>query len=102
MRNNLAEKLQEPYKNEKRKEGKSADIVDLEAWRQKSEKKKEHETWPVTFDVAGDLHGLPEGISRKDIIVFQGSDGKWYAQNPSTELLEEIRLWRTDWLDVER
>ncbi len=66
------------------------------------ESKKEHQSWVVTFDASGNINGLPEGISKKDILVFIGNDGKWYAQNPSPELLKEIRLWRTDWNDVEK
>ncbi len=68
-----------------------------------SEKKKgeeAHPIWPVTRDERGNICGLPEGKSKEDVIVFQGSDGGWYAQNPSSETLEDIRAWRPDWQDV--
>ena len=64
------------------------------------ESKAEHTSWMVTFDASGNMKGLPEDVSNKDVLVFIGNDGKWYAQKPSPELLEEIRQWRTDWDDV--
>jgi len=56
-----------------------------------------HPSWPVSFDEKGRLLGLPPDKTEKDVIVFKGNDGKWYAQNPSSELLEELGQWRTDW-----
>jgi hypothetical protein len=65
-----------------------------------NEQEEKHPSWKVTIDRSGNIEGLPEGISNKDVIVFKGNDDQWYAQNPSPELLQEIRLWRTDWNDV--
>jgi hypothetical protein len=64
------------------------------------EQKKEHPSWIVTFDASGNIRGLPEGISKKNVLIFEGNDGKWYAQNPSPEFLKEIQLWRTDWKNI--
>ena len=61
---------------------------------------KNHPSWEITFDPTGKSLGLPETVSQKDVIVFLGHDNKWYAQKPSPELLDEIRLWRTDWKDI--
>lgn len=58
-----------------------------------------HKSWPVTLDENGRVQGLPEGKSETDVIVFQGSDGKWHAQNPSPETIAEERLWRLGWQD---
>lgn len=66
----------------------------------RNERKESHEIWPVTFDAKGNLYGLPEGIPRERVILFLGEDNKWYAQNPSPELLEQLRWWRTDWQDM--
>jgi hypothetical protein len=65
--------------------------------REKTELKEQHLSWKITFDASGNINGLPEGISRKDVIVFLGNDGEWYAQYPSPELLKEMQLWRADW-----
>ena len=62
-----------------------------------SQSHEEHPTWLVSFNPNGSLNGLPIGISRKNVILFIGNDGKWYAQNPSPERLKEIEMWRTDW-----
>jgi hypothetical protein len=53
---------------------------------------KEHPTWEVSFE-DGKIRGLPEGVGPKNVIVFIGPQGRWFAQNPSPELLEEIKLW---------
>ncbi|MHB8860464.1 MAG: hypothetical protein ACYC48_01875 [Minisyncoccota bacterium] len=80
-----------------------ADSAGLDALRKKkSEEAGECETWPVTFDKDGNVRGLPEGKSRSDVVLSQGSDGKWYAQDLSPETLEEIRLWRADWQDAKK
>ncbi len=63
------------------------------------ELKKEHPTWDIFFDQKGNPIGLPPNIKRGDAIFFLGNDGKWYAQNPSPELIEEIKMWRSDWMD---
>ena len=63
------------------------------------ELKENHPTWEVFFDKDGNPVGLPPGITRGDAIFFLGNDGKWYAQNPSLELIEEIKMWRSDWMD---
>ena len=65
-----------------------------------AESKESHPSWQVTFAENGDILGLPPEVTNKDVIVFLGTDGKWWAQNPSPELLAEIRLWRSDWRDV--
>lgn len=57
---------------------------------------EEHPSWPISFE-KGEISGLPENVKPKDVIVFMGPDGNWYAQNPSQELLNEIKLWRSDW-----
>ena len=59
--------------------------------------KEEHPTWRITFDEAGNINGLPPEVPKDRVIIFMGSDGKWLAQNPSPEILEEIKLWRSDW-----
>jgi len=59
--------------------------------------KDDHPSWPVEFDEKGNLHGLPPGILEQNILLFKNSDGKWMAQNPSDELRQEIKKWRTDW-----
>src|SRR3989344_3165265 len=56
-------------------------------------RKNEHPTWSVSINLDGSVNGLPSGISINDIVLFLGNDGKWYAQNPSRELLEEMRMW---------
>src|SRR3989344_2164383 len=94
---NTAENWHEFPEHEEQK--KPSEIVDLDSRRYPESAKEIHPTWPVTIDEHGDVHGLPEGKSRTDVIVFAGPDGKWYAQNPSPETLEEIRMWRTDWSD---
>lgn len=58
-----------------------------------------HQSWPVTFMPDGAIMGLPEGVAPCDVIVFLDADGKWYAGKPSSELLAEKKLWRTDWQD---
>lgn len=60
------------------------------------QKEKKKRLWQVTFDQKGNLLGLPKGVSRKDVIVFIGKDGKWWAENPSPEILEERQMWRSD------
>lgn len=62
-----------------------------------TELKENHPTWEVFFDKDGNPVGLPAGVTRKDTLFFLGNDGKWYAQNPSAELIEEIKMWRSDW-----
>jgi hypothetical protein len=57
----------------------------------------EHPTWEVSLDEKGGIEGLPEGIKPQDVILFLGPKGQWLAQNPSPELLEEIKQWRSDW-----
>jgi len=52
--------------------------------------------WEVTYDKDGNILGLPPGISRRDIIEFEGNDGKHYAQLPTPELIEERKMWRSD------
>lgn len=79
-------------------EQKPAEIIDLASKRAEAAK-EEHPTWPVTIDEHGNIHGLPEGKEPRDVIVLMGNDGKWYAQNPSPETLEEMRAWRPDWID---
>jgi len=59
--------------------------------------KDDYPSWPVEFDEKGNLHGLPPGILEKNVLLFKNSDGKWIAQNPSDELRQEIKKWRTDW-----
>lgn len=61
------------------------------------ELKESHPTWQIFYDKNGDPVGLPPGITRKDALFFLGNDGKWYAQNPSAELIKEIKMWRSDW-----
>ncbi|MFA6408437.1 MAG: hypothetical protein WCW36_03155 [Candidatus Paceibacterota bacterium] len=63
---------------------------------------EEHKVYPVTRDEHGDIHGLPEGKSAKDVIVFQGNDKLWYAQDPeeSPEIVDDIKAWREDWQDI--
>ena len=58
---------------------------------------EEHPTWEVSLDEKGGIEGLPEGIKPQDVILFLGPKGQWLAQNPSSELLEEIKQWRSDW-----
>ena len=53
--------------------------------------------WRVNFDQKGNIIGLPERISPRDVIIFEGNDGSWWAENPSPEILEEIQKWRSDW-----
>jgi len=43
--------------------------------------------------------GLPAGIAPKDVILFLGNNGKWYAGKPTPDLIAENKLWRTDWQD---
>lgn len=53
--------------------------------------------WQVSLDKEGNVIGLPEGVAPKDVVLFKRDDGKWWAANPSSEVLEEIRMWRSDW-----
>lgn len=59
---------------------------------------REKRRWHVHFDQKGDIIGLPESVSRKDVIVFLDADGGWQAANPPPEILEEIKMWRSDWM----
>ncbi len=61
--------------------------------------KEKRRLWQVKIRENGGITGLPEGISPQDVILFLGPDNKWWAENPSPEILEEIRLWRggTGW-----
>lgn len=93
---NTAENLGHHEHEEQKKE--PAEIIDL-ASRRAEAAKEEHPMWPITIDEHGDIHGLPDGKEPRDVIVLMGHDGKWYAQNPSTETLKEIHTWRSDWVD---
>ncbi|MEK7542854.1 MAG: hypothetical protein AAB503_00920 [Patescibacteria group bacterium] len=63
------------------------------------ETQKNPRLWPV--EIKGDeIIGLPEGVSRKDVILFIENDGSWWAANPSPEVWEEIKMWRTDYMDT--
>lgn len=57
--------------------------------------------WPIEIGPKGEIIGLPEGIKREDVILRIESDGSWWAYNPSQEIIEEIKKWRSDWMDVE-
>lgn len=61
--------------------------------------KEKRRLWQVEFGKNGEIIGLPEGVSVQDVILFLGPDKKWWAENPSPKILEEIRLWRggTGW-----
>ncbi|GEM_PF-5083520 len=109
---NLAEKLPEKQPQERgesedpekeRLSGEIAEVFDILTKRRLTPKEidrlKEHPSWQVSIGEKGEILGLPQGVSQKDVVVFLGSDGKWYAQNPSPELMEEKRLWRSDWED---
>lgn len=62
------------------------------------ESKEEHPVWEVTLDNSGNIkNGLPKGISPEDVITFKGNDGKWYAQNPTPELLRERGFYITNY-----
>jgi hypothetical protein len=58
---------------------------------------EEYPSYQVSFSEKGEIEGLPENVKPKDVIVFMGPDGNWYAQNASQELLNEVRQWRSDW-----
>lgn len=64
------------------------------------ELKESHPTWDIFFDKDGNPVGLPPHIKRGDTIFFLGNNGQWHAQNPSPELIEEIKKWRSDWMDL--
>ncbi len=61
--------------------------------------KEKRRLWQVEIGKNGEIIGLPEKVSVQDVILFLGPDKKWWAENPSPEILEEIRLWRgeTGW-----
>ena len=59
---------------------------------------QEHGPWPVSFNEKGRVVGLPAGVSEKNVLVYIGGDGSWYAQNPPEELLKEIRQWHSGWV----
>jgi len=63
------------------------------------ELKESHPTWKIFFDKDGNPVGLPPGLRKGDAIFFLGNNGQWHAQNPSPELIEEIKMWRSDWMD---
>lgn len=58
---------------------------------------EKHRLWPVAIDEKGEIVGLPKEVSANEVILFKESDGRWWAANPSPDILEEIRMWRTDW-----
>ncbi len=105
---NLAETpaIKDPEETPKEKpDARPVEVVDMRTRKiltpeEVKARKREHPSWPVTIGEGGVVLGLPEGVSQKDVILFKGPEGNWWAQNPSEELLEEIRLWRTDWQDV--
>jgi hypothetical protein len=65
---------------------------------EKAREEERHRTWPVTIGSKGNVVGLPPHLTEHDVVLFKDSDGGWKAQNPSPELLEEIKMWRTDWM----
>ncbi|MBI2628402.1 MAG: hypothetical protein HYW71_03235 [Candidatus Niyogibacteria bacterium] len=67
---------------------------------EKSFSKEKRRLWQIEIGEKGEISGLPEGVSFEDVIIFLGPDKKWWAENPSPEILKEIRLWRSDWKDL--
>ncbi|MDO8557017.1 MAG: hypothetical protein Q7R98_00950 [Candidatus Jorgensenbacteria bacterium] len=63
------------------------------------EVKKNPRLWRVELR-GSEIIGLPEGVSPHDVLLFKENDGSWWAANPSKEILEEIKMWRTDWMDT--
>ncbi len=84
--------------------GEVSEVFDVLAKRRLTPKEvdslKGHLFWPIIIDEERNIHGLPADVLEKDVIVFKGSDGGWWAQNPTAELLEEKRRWRHDWNQV--
>ena len=67
--------------------------------KRKQELKNTHPTYEIIIDSRGNVVGLPPHLTRKGVILFLDSKGNWRAQNPSPRLLEEIKMWRSDWMD---
>jgi len=65
-----------------------------------SSSKEKRRLWQVKIGEKGEISGLPEEVSAENVIFFLGPDKKWWAENPSPEILEEMRLWRSDWKNL--
>ncbi|HUZ92808.1 MAG TPA: hypothetical protein VNG29_02295 [Candidatus Paceibacterota bacterium] len=105
---NVAEALEHgPEEQPEKKEGaRSAEIVDIRTRKaltpEEIEARKSHPSWPVTIGEKGEVIGLPEGVSQKDVITFLDKDGHWLAQYPSKALIDEKKEWRSDWMDIRK
>ncbi|OGR87887.1 MAG: hypothetical protein A3A86_07480 [Elusimicrobia bacterium RIFCSPLOWO2_01_FULL_60_11] len=43
---------------------------------------------------------LAMGKARKNVILFLNGDGTVGFSNPGIAVIEEIKLWRWDWMDL--
>lgn len=44
----------------------------------------------------------PEGVDPKDVVRRLNRDGVWEGANPAKEDVDEIKTWRSDWMNFTR